>query len=228
VLSASDLQASSGASGVASRCASRVSTRALFGRRPHAPLFHGPGHSYAQGPRLCYATVLARILQLLSPPPWETLALSRGAPTGLLMPRATPQTSPHARRHAHDACCPQSPRPLWREPLGLAADPDTLALPWVLASLAPPPTVARLLWWRLEACQRTPLRETTGVSCGEKYPCTLGRNTLVPWGEIPLYLGEKYPCTSWRSGLGPWGEAPLYLEAKQHDLSACVPMRYAP
>src|SRR5262245_1267787 len=40
-----------------------------------------------------------------------------------------------------------------------------------------------------------------GVWCGANPPCTLGRNTLVPWGEIPLYLGAKYPCTLGRNTL---------------------------
>ena len=133
---------------------------------------------------------------------------------GVVVPRATTQMSPHARRDDHDPCCPQSPRPVFRSPPGLAVDPDTLALPWVLASLAPSPAIPRLLWRGFSAWQRTPpARDQEDMVWGEA-PCTLGRNTFVPWGERPLYLGAKYLCTLGRSPLVPLGEVPLYLGEK--------------
>src|SRR5262245_1267785 len=111
------------------------------------------------------------------------------------MPRAT-STSPHARRDDHGACCPQDLRPLWREPPDLAAGPDTLVLPRVLASLAPPPAGgSRPVTGRRCGRPGGMVRGESPLYLGAKYPCTLGRNTLVPWGEIPLYLGAKYPCT---------------------------------
>ena len=120
-------------------------------------------------------------------------------------PRRCPRAScglnlPACETHDHGASCPQSLRPLWREPpawqqaptrwcaLG-AGQPGT-------PSCWPPPLVGAL------GCHRTPLRETRGYGCGEA-PLYLGRN-LVPWGQ-PLYLGEKT--------LVPWGEIPLYLLA---------------
>ena len=99
--------------------------------------------------------------------------------------------------------------------------PDTLAHPWMLASLAPPPAVARLLWCGLSAWQRTPPARdqknmvwgAAPLYLGEKYLWTLGRSSLVPWGEIPVDLLAKRPWTSGRSplylrekSLVPWGE----------------------
>jgi hypothetical protein len=120
-----------------------------------------------------------------------------------------------------------TPRPVHRAPVRCSASPrpgsrpDTLAFPWMLASLALPPAVARLLWWGFSAWQRTPpARDQKDMVWGaaplyleEKYLWTLGRSPLGPWGERPLDLLAQCPWTSGRSplylrekSLVPWGE----------------------
>ena len=89
------------------------------------------------------------------------------------------------------------PPPVVARAPGLAAGPDTLVLPWVLASLVPPP--AGLL-------PGGGSRSVTGRRCGRprgygsrRSPLVPWEKSLVPWGEIPctlasvLDLGASFP-----------------------------------
>src|SRR5262245_32404272 len=129
-----------------------------------------------------YATVLACILQFLSPRQSCTPAPPRSAFSPLQVSPCFVQ--PRRRPHMPDA---RPRRVLFAEPPSgvplapsLAAGSDTLALPW---GVGQPGTPSR--------CCTPPLVGVLGMA--KDATCTRPREMV--WGAAPLYLGEKYLWT---------------------------------
>ena len=165
------------------------------------------GEAYAQPPRqlLCYRTRPHSAI-LCSPPradagaaTWRPLQVSPclvRPPRRLSHARRQRPTTRAAVRRAPSAVAPVPPS-------CCRARPRHAGTPWgCWPAWHPLPVSHALLWWRPEACQRTPLRESPGYRTGAKLPlylagevllCTYGRSTLcASLGEAPLRL-------TWRS-----------------------------